>query len=101
MPKQSRKPKKRSVRKPAAKRTAKPAKKSAAKPAATPTSRPAAAPAMKLLSSGRFGIIIDGKRTAHTVPSIEDAEDMARHLCEPGHQMAIYDQDTNKIVKQL
>lgn len=64
----------------------------AKKGARTPTKRAAEA---------WFGIIIDGRRIPYTLPSVEDAEATALGLRERGHSVAIYDQETDKVVKQL
>lgn len=78
----------------------KPVKRSARKLPAKATRRPVAAAAAKPPAQTRYGIIIDGKRTSYTLPSVAAAEAVAVGLREHGHKVAIYDQETNQIVKR-
>jgi hypothetical protein len=48
-----------------------------------------------------FGLVINGSRTPLRVPTMEGAEAAAVGLVEQGCKVAIYDQDTDKIVKRL
>ncbi len=48
-----------------------------------------------------FGLVINGVRTPLGVPSMRDARAAASGLVEQGCKVAIYNQDTNKIVKRL
>lgn len=48
-----------------------------------------------------FGLIINGSRTPLGVPSMRDAQAAASGLVGQGCKVAIYNQDTNKIVKRL
>ncbi|MGH6968046.1 MAG: hypothetical protein ACREEL_09350 [Stellaceae bacterium] len=48
-----------------------------------------------------FGLVIDGNRTPFSLPSVEEAAAAAAGLREQGHAVAIYDQDTNRIVRRL
>jgi hypothetical protein len=48
-----------------------------------------------------YGLIINRSRTPLSVPTIEDAQAAAAGLIEQGCKVAIYNQDTNKIVKRL
>jgi hypothetical protein len=48
-----------------------------------------------------FGLVINGSRTPLSIPSMEDAQAAASGLVEQGCKVAIYNQDTNKIVKRL
>src|SRR5487761_1557461 len=61
---------------------------------------PAAQPA-KSSAPAWYGIVIDGKRVPYTLPSVAEAEAAAIGLREQGHKVAIYDQDTNQVVKRL
>lgn len=92
---------KRATRKPVKRRLrprpARAARKSVAKAAAP---APAAQPA-KSSAPAWYGIVIDGKRVPYTLPSVAEAEAAAIGLREQGHKVAIYDQDTNQVVKRL
>jgi len=48
-----------------------------------------------------FGLIINGSKTPLGVPSMKDARAAAAGLIEQGCKVAIYNQDTDKIVKHL
>jgi len=48
-----------------------------------------------------FGLVINGSRTPLGVPSMKDARAAAAGLVEQGCKVAIYNQDTDKIVKRL
>lgn len=48
-----------------------------------------------------YGLVIDGDRTPISVPTVEDAEAAAEGLKNQGHTVAIYNEDTNEIVKRL
>ena len=48
-----------------------------------------------------FGLIINGSRTPLGVPTMSDARAAAAGLVEQGCKVAIYNQDTGKIVKRL
>lgn len=65
------------------------------------TARKGARTSTKRAAEAWFGIIIDGRRIPYTLPSLEDAAATALGLRERGHTVAIYDQETDKIVKRL
>jgi hypothetical protein len=91
---------KKSARRPVRRRT----RQSPRKPAVPPAHRVAAQsakPPVPPPAATWFGISIDGKRVPYTLPSVEDAATVAKGLREQGHKVAIYDQQTNRIVKRL
>jgi len=46
-----------------------------------------------------FGVVIDGKRTPFYLTSIRDAKTEAAALRKQGYKVAVYNQDTNRIVR--
>jgi hypothetical protein len=88
---------KRSTRKP----VKRPARKPPAKAARRSVARARAPAPAKPSAPAWYGIVIDGKRVPYTLPSVADAEAAAAGLREQGHKVAIYDQDTNQVVKRL
>ena len=46
-----------------------------------------------------YGVVIDGKRTPFYLTSLRDAKSEAASLRKQGYKVAVYNQDTNRIVK--
>jgi len=70
--------------------------KSAAKRKKRPAKRKKKAPA-----DVWFGLVINGKRTPFSLPTIEDAVAIGAGLRDQGYKIAIYNQDTDRIVRRL
>ena len=87
----------------AKKKAKKTAKKSAKRIAKKIARKPAAKRAKKArrstLPASWFGLVIDGKRVPYSLASVEDARIEAAALEDQGYKVAIYDQDSGKIVK--
>ena len=87
-----------------AKKTVKKTRKSRAKTKtktkAKTTSKKRVAKSAKKPAPSWFGLVIDGKRTPYGLPSLEDAQLEAAALGKQGYKVAIYDQDTGRIVKR-
>jgi len=79
-------------KKPARKLAGKPAKKSAQKSAPKKATPPA---------NIWYGLIVNGSRIPMNLPSIKDAEAPVSGLKQQGCELAVYDQDSGKIVKRL